>query len=60
MGNGVRLSRKVREHDQGDPPIEPYDPYGLGQKAVEDVTHDAPDVTHNGAPVTDDSEGFAR
>jgi hypothetical protein len=29
----VRVARKARYHDEWDPPIEPYDPYGPGEEA---------------------------
>jgi hypothetical protein len=31
----LRLARKERFHDDGDPPVEPYDPYGPGVTALE-------------------------
>ena len=31
----LRLARKERFHDDGDPPVERYDPYGPGVTALE-------------------------
>jgi hypothetical protein len=30
----LQIARKERRHDEWDPPIEPYDPYGPGEAAV--------------------------
>jgi len=56
----LRVSRKVRHHDQDDPPIEPYDPnrtYG-----DDDVIEDegAPADMHVGAKLTSDDTHVAR
>jgi hypothetical protein len=37
----LRLARKERFHDDGDPPVEPYDPYGPGVTALE-----TPETSH--------------
>ena len=32
----IHLARKPRHHDEWDPPIAPYDPYGPDDKFIED------------------------
>jgi hypothetical protein len=32
----LHIARKVRFHDEWDPKVEPYDPYGPGQPVVQD------------------------
>jgi hypothetical protein len=36
VGGVVRIARKVRHHDEGDPAVEPYDPYGPGDEFIDD------------------------
>jgi hypothetical protein len=32
----LHIARKVRYHDEWDPKVEPYDPYGPGQPIIQD------------------------
>jgi hypothetical protein len=32
-----RVARKAKHHDEWDPPIEPYDPYGPGEVVIADA-----------------------
>lgn len=38
---GLRFARKERFHDEKDPPVAPYDPYGPGEEVIE-VDQSAP------------------
>jgi hypothetical protein len=37
VGGQIRVARKTRNHDDWDPPIEPYDPYGPGEVVSTDT-----------------------
>jgi hypothetical protein len=36
----LHIARKVKFHDEWDPAVEPYDPYGPGQPIKDDVDFD--------------------
>jgi hypothetical protein len=36
----LHIARKRRYHDEWDPKVEPYDPYGPGAKLIEDSDFD--------------------
>ena len=39
----VRVARKAKHHDDRDPPIEPYEPYGPGEVVSADVSDEFAD-----------------
>jgi hypothetical protein len=41
----IRIACKARYHDDRDPPIEPYDPYGPGVAVTDDAIDDCGHVT---------------
>jgi len=55
VDGSLHVARKERHHDEWDPPIEPYDPYGPGKSDEESVT-DNSDLLPITAAVTPASE----
>ena len=47
VGGQIRVARKARYHDEWDPPIEPYDPYGPGEVITDDAIDDGGRVTND-------------